>query len=108
MNNLEALCRQLIEQANNAGIMCQSGSSLKDLADTIRSIEQLLPGAVDEETSLYNSAVREARDSGRTSLSKINRNLRCGYGLAGRIIDRMLADGVIRRLSGADYEVMPA
>jgi len=108
-NELEVLCRTLIEQANAAGIMfTKDASAMKGLVDTIKSIEQVLDGPVDPETSMYNTAVREARDAGRVSISAINRNLRCGYNMAGRIFDRMIADGVIRKLRGADYEVLPA
>lgn len=108
-NELEVLCRNLVSQANAAGIMFTGDiSNLKGLVDTIKSIELLLDGPVDPETSMYNTAVREARDRGRVSISTINRNLRCGYNMAGRIFDRMVAEGVIRKLRGADYEVLPA
>ena len=68
----------------------------------------------EEEDERYQDAVRLVLDSGKASISMIQRKLRIGYNRAARMIERMAAEGIVsepdhtntrRVLTGAPEEV---
>ncbi|MNV88078.1 DNA translocase FtsK [compost metagenome] len=49
----------------------------------------------DEPDALYDEAVAFVRESGRASISAVQRKLKIGYNRAARMIERMELDNVI-------------
>lgn len=46
--------------------------------------------------SVYNEAIRVVLNTGIPSISRIHREIQCGYGVAARALDQMEADGLIQ------------
>ena len=70
-----------------------------------RSDNELLPGSAgtdseegDEQDPLYDEAVAFVTESGRASISSVQRKLRIGYNRAARMIESMEQAGVVSEM----------
>ena len=72
-----------------------------DYADVLRGVDADVPGTVDlgGDEPLYDEAVAFVLDSGRASISAVQRKLRIGYNRAARLIEQMEEAGLISAMN---------
>lgn len=70
---------------------------LEAATDTQGELEDLN----EEDTEIYDKAVRLVAETGQASISMIQRRLRIGYNRAARMVEKMEADGVVGPADGA-------
>lgn len=69
--------------------------------DIFKSQDSSYHSGEEEPDELYEEAVRIVKESGRASVSYLQRRLRIGYTRAARLIDRMEEDGIVGPFQGS-------
>jgi len=88
---------RIVSHLKNQGTPTYDTSVLEVPADDAKE-----PDAFDEEdTLLYDQAVRLVAETHQASISMIQRRLRIGYNRAARMIEKMEAEGVVGPADGA-------
>lgn len=64
-------------------------------ADIQTANSDAVPASADEDDPLYSEAAAFVRDSGRASISAVQRKLKVGYNRAARMIERMEVEGIV-------------
>ena len=72
-----------------------SGQEFHDLPKAMANAGHVIADALGAPDPLYDRAVFEVKDSGKASISRLQRVMKIGYNRAARLLERMEAEGVV-------------